>query len=97
VRLIAKALMALARLNIQVIVASHSYFLLKEIDILRQIDSETAPVRFFALDRTEDGVSIKASDELEGVQPLVALDEELSQYDRSQALFYKKTNHADVE
>ncbi|WP_353572823.1 AAA family ATPase [Candidatus Albibeggiatoa sp. nov. BB20] len=91
-RQLAKALAALAKYGVQVILATHSYFLMKEISLLNQQDSEI-PARFFSLIKTEEqGVKVEQADNLTDLQTIVSLDEELDQYDRDQALYYKKAS-----
>ena len=87
-RQLAKALAALAKYGVQVILATHSYFLMKEISLLTQQDNEM-PARFFSLAKTEEqGVEVEQADKLTDLQNIVSLDEELDQYDRDQALYY---------
>ncbi|MDP3859779.1 MAG: AAA family ATPase [Stagnimonas sp.] len=86
IKSIAEILVQLARNGIQVIAATHSLFLLRELEIQRQLlQSQGAPLkaRYFALDRkTTDEVKVHAGDTLDSVEPVVALDEDLKQSDR---------------
>ena len=74
--------MQLASRGIQVYIATHSYFLLKELDILAM--GQPIPTRYFSLLKGEDGVVVESGDSLDDLQFIVALDEELAQFDREQ-------------
>lgn len=79
-RMLAGGLHLLAQQGLQVVVATHSYFLMKELDLLAR--TQPVPQRYFGLDKTENGVALKQADKLLGLDRIVALDEELAQYDR---------------
>ncbi|MEW5928169.1 MAG: AAA family ATPase [Gemmatimonadota bacterium] len=83
IKLIAKILLRLAQGGIQVFVASHSLFLLRELDILLQ-GKEFAglPTRFFGLHRRKDGVRVMQGASVDDIGEIDALQEELSQSDR---------------
>ncbi|QQZ30259.1 AAA family ATPase [Thiothrix subterranea] len=83
VKLVAKVICELANSGIQVFVTTHSYFLLKEIQLvsMQQVDTNT---RYFSLLKGEDGVVVESGDSLDDLQTIVALDEELAQFDREQ-------------
>lgn len=79
-KLLAAALHLLARLGIQVVLATHSYFLLKELELLTE--QEPVPLRFMGLNKSAGGIVLQHADSLLGLDHIVALDEELAQYDR---------------
>ncbi|MBF0177025.1 MAG: AAA family ATPase [Magnetococcales bacterium] len=83
IRLMAQTILDLCRNGIQVFVATHSLFLLKEFDIL--LASQPQPgvrTRYFALNTLDDGVTVSQGDSSGDVDPIAALDEELLQADR---------------
>ncbi len=82
VRVIARVILQLAKAGIQIFIATHSYFLLKELDILAM--EQHIPTRYFSLFKGEDGVVVESGDSLDDLQTIVALDEELAQFDREQ-------------
>lgn len=82
IRVLAKVILALAKQGIQIFIATHSLFLLRELDLLCRSQFATVERRFFGLSQTDDGVVLEQADELEGIQTLVLLDEELEQSDR---------------
>lgn len=85
IRQVAQVLVWLARSGLQVIVATHSLFLLREFEVLareKRDDLPPLPVRYFALGLTRKGVSISSGDSIEACDPLVLLDEDLAQSDR---------------
>lgn len=87
VRLIAKAILDLCRNGIQVFIATHSLFLLKELQILaRSQEFSKLPQKYFGLVNTTDGVIIEEGNEVDDLKTLILLDEELEQSDRYMAL-----------
>jgi predicted ATPase len=83
-RQVADILMSLALQGVQVVLSTHSLFLLREIEILSHRKSFTGlPSHYIALGYdTKHRLTIQESDSLEKVTPLVTLDEALSQADR---------------
>lgn len=83
IKLVARAILALCRHGIQVFVATHSLFLLREFEVLSQgKEFKGMGQRYFALKPTEKGVQVEQGDEVEELQTLLLLDEELAQSDR---------------
>ncbi|MBI1901959.1 MAG: AAA family ATPase [Planctomycetia bacterium] len=83
IKLIAKTILHLCHSGIQVFVASHSLFLMRELDILLQHDEfKGIPARFFGLHRGDDGVEVQQGESVDDIGPIDALQEELSQSDR---------------
>lgn len=85
-KLLAKALSALAGLGVQVVIATHSLFLLREFEILDLEARNTAPAaprtRFFGLGWKGRQLVLTQGDDIVEIEPLVALDENLQQSDR---------------
>ncbi|WP_126448226.1 AAA family ATPase [Sulfuricystis multivorans] len=84
VRVVAQSIVALPAQGIQVFLATHSLFLLRELEI--ELAARSVGARFFALASGDDGVSLSQADRLAEVEPIVALDESLAQADRYMAL-----------
>ena len=82
IRSIAKALLDVCRAGVQVFVATHSLFLLREIEVLGWTTHEDVRQRYFALEGTYNGVVVDQGTEVADVDPLVLLDEDLEQSDR---------------
>lgn len=83
IKLIARCIMSLCAQGIQVFVASHSLFLLRELEMLGDADEFSAvPQRYFALNITANGVQLEQGERPDDLQTLVLLDEELKQSDR---------------
>ncbi len=80
IKVVAASILHLCQQGIQVFIATHSYYLLKEIEILSR--KTPVPQRYLGLSQTEAGVVLEQSDSLKGLDTLVALDEEIAQYDR---------------
>lgn len=69
--------------GIQVFIATHSLFLMREFDILlREPEFNDMKVRFIALQKGDGGVEVEQGDTIDDISTIVALDEELSQSDR---------------
>lgn len=83
IRWAAKALVALAHMGIQVIVATHSLFLLRELEILTMgSDFSSVTRKYFALAGSNEGAVVSAGGDIADIEPLVLLDESLLQSDR---------------
>jgi len=81
---LAKILVVLASHGIQVHIATHSLFFLKEIDLQLKMAAvkRKVPAHFFALADDGNGVQVSVGDSLEEIEPIVALDMEIDQADR---------------
>ncbi|MCY4498086.1 MAG: AAA family ATPase [Rhodospirillaceae bacterium] len=82
IREVARAILRICESGVQVIVATHSLFLLREFELLLKREFSEVDQRYFALRHDENGVQISQSGEVGEVDPLVLLDEELKQSDR---------------
>lgn len=83
IKQVATSLMALAQSQIQVFIASHSLFLLRELEIISTIDENNRiSQRYILLSVTDDTIQLSQSDNIEEVEPIVSLDEALEQSDR---------------
>lgn len=85
---VAKALAALAKQGIQIILTTHDLFLMKELSLL--IDINQIPARFFSLKRQDQNTNIEQGKVLEDLQTIISLEEELALYDREQSAYYAK-------
>ena len=82
IKVLTRSILTLCQQGIQVFIATHSYFLLKELDLLsRQYSVEQ---RFLSLVATgpDRVVTLQQASRLLDLETVVALDEELAQYDR---------------
>ena len=83
IKQVAKSILDLSDSGIQVFIATHSLFLLRELEILL-----SDPVRkkinakFFGLHQTDEGVRIDQGSTVDDIGDIAALDEELAQSDR---------------
>ncbi len=86
IRCIASTILAISKNGIQVFIATHSLFLLRELEIL--VASETIPrsrssrPKFFGLHSSSTGVQVEQGYDVASIGDISALDEELSQSDR---------------
>jgi len=80
IKVVAALLLDLSQHGIQVIVATHSFFLLKELEMLSRQRQQA--VRYMGLFEGEEGTRVQQVDHLDELDHLTALDEELAQYDR---------------
>ncbi len=89
IKIMVKTLFNLANCGIQVFIATHSLFLLREIEI--QQDIYNIPIRFFGLLPKERNVCLEQGTSLSEISTITALDESLSQSDRYLEMEWKKT------
>lgn len=84
IRLLAQALHVIAGMGAQVILATHSLFLLREFEILQLANKSAGAVaiRYFGLGATKAGVKVTQGDDVAAIDPLVLLDESLGQSGR---------------
>ena len=82
IREVARAILRICEAGVQVFVATHSLFLLREFEILLKQDFKGVEQRYFALRRRDEGVEVSQANEVDGIDPLVLLDEDLSQSER---------------
>lgn len=83
IKQVALSILDLCNSGIQVFIATHSLFLLRELEILLS-DKNYKKVgsKFFGLHKTESGVSIDQGSSVDDIGDIAALDEELAQSDR---------------
>ena len=80
---LAAVFMSLCKNGIQVVIGTHSLFLLREIEILTsQKQFKDIPQRYFALGKAGDTVTVEQGDSVDDINPFVMLDEALAQSDR---------------
>ena len=83
IKRVARTILQLSRSGIQVFVATHSLFLLRELDIsLRTAEFRDISSRFFGLHPGDNGIRVEQGDSIDTIGNIDALDEELSQSDR---------------
>ena len=82
IREIAKAILGICEAGVQVFVATHSLFLLREFEFLLECEFAKVEHHYFALHRGDDGVDVSQAEEIGDVDPLLLLDEDLNQSDR---------------
>jgi len=83
VKLVAETIYSLANEGVQVVLATHSLFLLRELEILgKKNEFKKVSSRFFALEQTKNGVSVTQGDNVDEIDPIIMLDEALQQSDR---------------
>jgi hypothetical protein len=80
---LAKTILELSSGGIQVFIATHSLFLLRELDILLSTKAyKGSDSKFFGLHPSEDGVTISQGTSIDEIGDIAVLDEELAQSDR---------------
>jgi len=83
IKAVAKTILQIAQNGIQVFIATHSLFLLRELHILQQRDFKTLDTRCFGLHIGPDGaVSVQQGNTMDKVGSIAALDEDLLQSER---------------
>ena len=91
IRDVARAILGICGAGVQVFVATHSLFLLREFEILLESEFDTVGQRYFALSQSSDGVHVSQAGDVGDVGPLLLLDEELGQSDRFVERFMSST------
>jgi len=82
VKLVARTILAISQSGIQVFIATHSLFLMRELYILQKDIKKDLDTRFFGLHGSSSGVHVRQSNSLDDIGDITALDEELEQSDR---------------
>lgn len=82
IKAVARTILSIAKSGIQVFIASHSLFLLRELFILQQTDFSELDARCFGLHAQNGAVAIQQGTTIDDVGDLAVLDEELMQSDR---------------
>jgi predicted ATP-dependent endonuclease of OLD family len=83
IKQVAQSIVSLSKIGIQVFIATHSLFLLRELEIL-MTDQQNIELnsRFFGLHFSDDGVVVNQGDTIDEIGDITTLDEELAQSDR---------------
>ncbi len=81
---VAKSLVELAKSEIQIFIASHSLFLLRELEIMLSNVNHPTDItqRYIVLSIDDDDIHLAQSDNIDELEPIVSLDEALEQSDR---------------
>lgn len=82
IKQVARTLVEIAASGIQVILATHSLFLLRELEILMAGRRRPLDTGFFGLHATDAGVAVKQGGSADDIGDITMLDEELLQSDR---------------
>ncbi|MGE0375531.1 MAG: ATP/GTP-binding protein [Planctomycetaceae bacterium] len=83
IKRVARTILHLCQSGIQIFVATHSLFLMRELDILLRMEEfADTPARFFGLHLGDDGVEVMQGDSIDDIGEIASLQEELSQSDR---------------
>lgn len=82
IRGVAEAILHVCAQGVQIFVATHSLFLLREFELLLLDGFPEVRSKYFALAQGEDGVDVQQGSRIEDVDPLLLLDEDLAQSDR---------------
>jgi energy-coupling factor transporter ATP-binding protein EcfA2 len=84
IKTLAQSIIHLAAQGIQVFIATHSIFLLREFEILlsRRTGEESVPARYFGLSFEGESVTLHQSDDVNSIGPITSLEEGLAQSDR---------------
>ncbi|MEZ4436003.1 MAG: AAA family ATPase [bacterium] len=82
IKRLAPLLMDLARGGVQVFIATHSLFLMRELEIEQAKRRKKVPTRYIGLAPDGHGVTVSQGDEIDDSGDIVALDENLQQSER---------------
>ena len=84
IKQVAKTIVELSNSGIQVFIATHSLFLLRELEIL--LAQKKLDTAFFGLQATDNGITVQQGPTLYDIGDITALEESLQQSDRYLAL-----------
>ena len=84
IKQVAKTIVELSNSGIQVFIATHSLFLLRELEIL--LAQKKLDTAFFGLQATDNGITVQQGPSLYDIGDITALEESLQQSDRYLAL-----------
>lgn len=82
IKRVASSIFNLSRGGIQVFIATHSLFLLRELHILQAKATQKLDIKYFGLHRRDGGVEVKQGRDMADVGDVAALEEDLDQADR---------------
>lgn len=82
IKKVAKSILDLSVSGIQVFIATHSLFLLRELEILLSGGYVDIDVRFFGLHESSEGVNVMQGSSVNEIGDIASLDESLAQSDR---------------
>jgi ABC-type transporter Mla maintaining outer membrane lipid asymmetry ATPase subunit MlaF len=84
IKQVARSIVSLSQqAEIQVFIATHSLFLLRELEILMTAHKNSPfSARFFGLHFSDDSVLVRQGDEIDEIGEITTLDEQLAQSDR---------------
>jgi predicted ATP-dependent endonuclease of OLD family len=83
IKKVAQSIVNLSHAGIQIFIATHSLFLLRELEILMNDNRNTKlNLRFFGLHFSDNGVVVQQGDMIDEIGEIASLDEELAQSDR---------------
>ncbi len=82
IKKLAAILFSLSRHGVQIFLATHSLFLMREIHVLQGYATEKLDIRYFGLHRTAAGVTVDQGPDIADSGDVAALDEELLQSER---------------
>jgi len=91
VRQLCQTLIDLVNKGVQVFLATHDLFLMKELSFLVEKSEKNIPARFFGLHLADGEVIMEQGELLEDIETIVALDEVLKQDDAEQSFYLKVT------
>lgn len=84
---LAEALVDLTEKGVQIIMATHSLYLLRELAIARAKKAAKVPARFIALSLVDDVVKVSQGDNVEDIDPIASLEANIEQGQRYLELF----------
>ena len=83
IKQVAQSIISLSNAGIQVFLATHSLFLLRELEILINVEQSTPfKSRFFGLHFSDGSVEVRQGNAIDEIGDIVSLDEELEQSER---------------
>lgn len=82
IRLVARAILQISQSGIQVFIATHSLFLMRELHILQEVEFMGLDTRYFGLHNDKERVVVEQGKTMDHIGDITALNEDLSQSER---------------
>jgi hypothetical protein len=82
VKRVARTILDLSTSGIQIFIATHSLFLLRELEILSRDNNNRLRPQYFGLQKGEAGVEVLQGSTVDDIGNIASLEEDLEQSDR---------------
>ncbi len=82
IRNLAATLVSMSEKGVQIVLATHSLYLLRELEIAKKLQETKKNVRYIALAQTDAGLKVSQADTIDDIDPIASLEANLEQSSR---------------